>query len=45
MSNRAYYSANVSEFLSTSPDSIIGKLTGHHSQDLVHFRQTREKAN
>lgn len=38
MHNRAYYSAKVSEFLSHSSDVIIGKLTSHHSQDLVHLQ-------
>lgn len=38
MSNRAYYSANIIDFLSTSSNAIIGKLTSHHSQDLVHLQ-------
>lgn len=38
MSNRAYYSANVNDFLATSSDEIIGIITGHHSQDLVHLQ-------
>ena len=39
MSSRAYYSAQVGEFLVTSPETIIGELTKHHSQDLV-YQQT-----
>src|SRR5690606_29075459 len=35
-SNRAYYSAELKEFLNTPPDTIVGVLTKHHSQDLVH---------
>ncbi len=38
MSSRAYYSANVNDFLATSSDEIIGIITGHHSQDLVHLQ-------
>jgi hypothetical protein len=38
MSNRAYYSASVADFLITSPDKIIGIITSHHSQDLVHLQ-------
>ena len=38
MSNRAYYSASVKDFLITSPDEIIGIITSHHSQDLVHLQ-------
>ena len=38
MSNRAYYSATVKEFLATSSDEIIGIITNRHSQDLVHLQ-------
>lgn len=38
MSNRAYYSASVKDFLITSSDEIIGIITSHHSQDLVHLQ-------
>ncbi len=38
MSNRAYYSASVKNFLITSTDEIIGIITSHHSQDLVHLQ-------
>ncbi len=36
MSSRAYYSAEIGEFLSARPETIIGRLTENHSQDLVH---------
>lgn len=39
MSNRAYYSATLSEFLTTTSDSIIGELARFHTQDLV-YQQT-----
>lgn len=39
MSNRAYYSATLSEFLTTASDSIIGELARFHTQDLV-YQQT-----
>jgi DUF2075 family protein len=38
MSNRAYYSARVKDFLTASSDEIIGIITSHHSQDLVHLQ-------
>ena len=38
MSNRAYYSASVQDFLIASSDEIIGIITSHHSQDLVHLQ-------
>lgn len=38
MSNRAYYSASVKDFLNTSSDEIIGVITSHHSQKLVHLQ-------
>jgi hypothetical protein len=44
MSNRAYYSASVKDFLTTSSDEIIGAITSHHFQDLVHM-QTNAWAN
>jgi hypothetical protein len=39
MSNRAYYSATLSKFLTTTSDTIIGELARFHSQDLV-YQQT-----
>lgn len=36
MVNRAFYIAEVVHFISESVDSIVGKITQHHSQDLVH---------
>lgn len=39
MPNRAYYSATLSDFLSTTSDTIIGELTQFHTQDLV-YQQT-----
>lgn len=38
MSNRAYYSATVKEFLTNSSDEIIGIITNRHSQDLMHLQ-------
>lgn len=38
MSKRAYYSANVKDFLIASRDEIIGIITSHYSQDLVHLQ-------
>src|SRR5450830_1254891 len=38
MTNRAYYSASVTDFLITSSDEIIGTITSQHSQDLVHLQ-------
>ena len=38
MTDRAYYSANVANFLITLPAEIIGKITSQHSQDLVHLQ-------
>jgi hypothetical protein len=38
MSNRAYYSASVADFLITTTDEIIGIVTSKHSQDLVHLQ-------
>lgn len=35
MAIRAYYSSTVSQFLLESVDSIIGKITQEHSQDIV----------
>ncbi|MGN6483286.1 MAG: DNA/RNA helicase domain-containing protein, partial [Thermomicrobiales bacterium] len=37
--SRAFYAASIQEFLSESSDSIVGKLTKHHTQDLVHDQQ------
>ncbi len=39
MSNRAYYSVGISNFLNDLPETIIGELTKNHSQDLV-YQQT-----
>ncbi|BBB58278.1 hypothetical protein UNDKW_0005 [Undibacterium sp. KW1] len=36
MSNRAFYTADVTSFLNESTDSIIGKITQNHSQELLH---------
>ena len=36
MSSRAYYSSTVADFLISKPEAIIGEITNHHSQDLVH---------
>lgn len=38
MSKRAYYSAEISDFVKTSTETIIGELTSNHSQDLVHLQ-------
>ncbi|MDP3745285.1 MAG: DUF2075 domain-containing protein [Methylotenera sp.] len=38
MSNRAYYAASAKDFLHTSSDEIIGKITSQHAQDLVHLQ-------
>lgn len=38
MSRRAYYSALVQDFLNESTDSIIGKITQNHSQNLEHLQ-------
>lgn len=38
MSNRAYYSANLVDFLIESADSVIGKITQNHSQNLEHLQ-------
>jgi hypothetical protein len=38
MSNRAYYSASAQDFLQTSSDEVIGKITSEHAQDLVHLQ-------
>jgi hypothetical protein len=35
MANRAYYSSSIDQFLLDSVDSIIGKITQEHSQDIV----------
>lgn len=35
MGARAFYVAPVSDFLSDSTDSIVGKISRHHSQDIV----------
>lgn len=39
MSNRAYYSASLSEFHKTSSDAIRGHIAQFHSQDIV-YQQT-----
>lgn len=39
MSNRAYYSATIKEFLGTSSNTIRGEVSRHHSQDVV-YQQT-----
>lgn len=36
MSNRAYYSATLDEFLKTSSQTIRGYIGEHHSQEVVH---------
>lgn len=36
MSNRAYYSATINEFLGTSSNAIRGEISKYHSQDVVH---------
>ncbi|MEN0038055.1 MAG: DUF2075 domain-containing protein [Cellvibrio sp.] len=36
MSNRAYYSATINEFLGTSSNAIRGEIGKYHSQDVVH---------
>ncbi len=38
MSNRAYYAASIQDFLLTSSDEIVGKITSQHAQDLVHLQ-------
>ncbi len=38
MAHRAYYSANLVDFLIESADSIIGKITKNHSQNLEHLQ-------
>lgn len=38
MANRAYYSAEVVHFLIATVDSIIGKITQNHSQNLEHLQ-------
>lgn len=40
MSNRAYYSATINEFLRTSSNTIRGEIGKYHSQDVVH-QQTK----
>jgi DUF2075 family protein len=37
-SHRAYYSATVANFLSTSRDAIIGHITQRHSQNVEHLQ-------
>jgi DUF2075 family protein len=37
MSKRAYYAANLEEFLHASPNDIIGKITQNHSQNIEHL--------
>ena len=44
MSNRAFYDADVATFLCESADTIIGKITQKHSQELIH-QQTGAWAN
>ncbi len=44
MSNRAYYSAELCEFIQTPTETILGKLTSNHSQDLVHLQTNAWKA-
>jgi len=36
---RAFYDASILQFISESPDTIIGRLTKNHTQDLVHDQQ------
>jgi DUF2075 family protein len=38
MSKRAYYAATIADFLTASPDAIIGQITQHHSQNLEHLQ-------
>lgn len=38
MSHRAYYSAEVVDFLIETVDSVIGKITQNHSQNLKHLQ-------
>ena len=38
MNQRAYYSASVKDFLNTSSNEIIGIITSHHPQELVHLQ-------
>ncbi|GGC96225.1 DUF2075 domain-containing protein [Undibacterium terreum] len=38
MTERAYYSAEISNFLNESVDSIIGKITQKHPQSLEHLQ-------
>jgi len=38
MTTRAYYSANISAFLDESANSIIGKITQNHSQQIEHLQ-------
>lgn len=44
MSKRAYYLANIEDFLLAPIDAIIGELTRNHSQDLVHQQTGAWKA-
>lgn len=44
MSNRAYYSAEILDFTHTPTETILGKLTSNHSQDLVHLQTNAWKA-
>lgn len=38
MSSRAYYSEKVTDFLTESVDSVIGKITQNHPQSLEHLQ-------
>jgi len=38
MSRRAYYSAELSAFLIESADSIVGKITQNHPQNIEHLQ-------
>ncbi|CAA9354274.1 MAG: FIG01059588: hypothetical protein [uncultured Chloroflexia bacterium] len=37
---RAYYSESIRAFLHEAGDSIVGKITAHHSQDLLHTQSS-----
>lgn len=36
---RSYYSASISDFLTSNAERILGMLSHHHTQDLVHAQQ------
>ena len=44
MSNRAYYSRKVVDFINTPMDSILGELARNHPQDIVHLQMHAWKA-